>query len=1269
MRQRTDIWHARRVAILVFVTGCLLTLALVFHQYQRSTQFVSARFSVLSDRLSTRLQQRLRGYEQGLRGTRSAFLAVGVDRMTLERFRVVSSSRDPDTEFPGVRGFGYIQRVPAGGDAAFLQGLEPRGLGGLQLRELSENAGERFVIIFIEPHAGNEQAIGLDIGSEINRRQAMREAMRTGQATLTHPITLVQATGKVSQGFLLLLPVYPDHRVPGSPEERELVAVGAAYSPLLIDEVLADFELAAEGIALQLQDLGEDGVYRTFFGSGSAAPEAADLLAVRDFRIFGRNWRAQFHALPGFVSSLGGSFLPLLAGGGVLMSILLALLAHRICRDRSHQRRLRDSEQRLSLFIEHAPAALAMLDRDLCYVAVSRRWLLDYDLSGQILLGRSHYEVFPEVGAQWQAIHQRALAGEVVRAEEDAFVRGDGRTQWLRWEVRPWYEVGGAVGGLLIFSEDITSLKEVGDRIRNLNATLEAQVRERTIELEAARRSLRAVLDAVPSMIGYWDRNLINQVANHAYARWFGIDPAQVPGRHIRELLGEELYAQNLPCIEAVLRGEPQVFQRAIPRPDGSGARHSLAYYLPDIVDGEVCGFHVIVHDVTELTESRERLAATLRENEMLLRSIDKQLIYSVTDARGRIVAVNDRFCEVSGYRREELLGRTHQLLDAGVHDQAFWQGMWNELLAGRSWRGDICNRRRNGELFWVDSVIAPLVDSDGAIERIVALRYDITLSRRVLQELQEAKLQAERANQAKSAFVANTSHEIRTPLNAIIGMIYLLERTPLNADQRQQLAAIQLASRTLLELINDLLDLAKIESGELQFELQPLRLEEILAAVRQMFQTQAADKGLQLEFAALPLLPQPLLGDALRLRQVLTNLVGNALKFTQHGRVSVRVAPLAGTAGPLWLRFEVEDTGEGIAAELLEHLFRPFSQADSSITRRHGGTGLGLSIVRQLVEGMGGRVGLHSEAGHGSLFWFELPFESAAQVPGAPCALGAGSPAQGPQLDATCRWLPGVRVLVVDDSALNLDVCRRILEMQGAIVSLCLNGQKALEILGRAPEYFDVVLMDVLMPVMDGFTATRQIRSQPALAALPVIALTAGVGSERVAQALAAGMNLVLPKPLEPERLVRSIRHCIEEQWGCRVPVERILAQAGQGVSAELPVIPGVEVAQALQRLQCDLAGYAGILQRFVAAHAHLPDELQSLLRVGRAGQAAELLHRVRGVAGNLGAMALAMAAGELEEQLLAGDSLEPGSLESFVALHSELVAALSAWLAQRAA
>ena len=386
------------------------------------------------------------------------------------------------------------------------------------------------------------------------------------------------------------------------------------------------------------------------------------------------------------------------------------------------------------------------------------------------------------------------------------------------------------------------------------------------------------------------------------------------------------------------------------------------------------------------------------------------------------------------------------------------------------------------------------------------------TLEQRVAErttQLAEAKAAAEAAARAKSEFLANMSHEIRTPMNAILGLTQILEREHLTPDQRDMLQKIGDSGAGLLHIINDILDFSKIEAGQLKVERCAFELSPVLNQLEALLTGSAAGKGLELRIEPPVGLAGPVIGDPLRIKQILLNLVSNAIKFTEQGTVTVGIRPLELTETAVRLRFEVSDTGLGIAPAALAKLFQPFTQADASTTRRFGGTGLGLSICKRLVELMGGTIGATSELGAGSTFWFELPFERTATV---------AAPA-GPRLQ-------GLRVLAVDDNRINLFMLERALKLEGVgRVQLAADGQQALQTLEADPQGFDCVLMDVQMPVMDGLTATRLIRGHAELRTLPVIALTAGVMAEERERAEAAGVTGFLAKPLELAAMVTMLR------------------------------------------------------------------------------------------------------------------------------------------------
>ena len=380
-------------------------------------------------------------------------------------------------------------------------------------------------------------------------------------------------------------------------------------------------------------------------------------------------------------------------------------------------------------------------------------------------------------------------------------------------------------------------------------------------------------------------------------------------------------------------------------------------------------------------------------------------------------------------------------------------------------------------------------------------------------QTLQEASLAAEAASRAKGDFLANMSHELRTPLNAVQGLAQLLAGTQLDAQQRGWLGKLQEASRTLLALISDVLDLSKIESGRVALDLAPFRFAEVFDGVTGLFAEQAAAKGLRLETLRDPAIPELLLGDALRLRQVLLNLVGNAVKFTERGEVRVTASLMRGGDPQPLLRVSVRDTGIGISPEQQAGLFQPFMQADSSTSRHYGGTGLGLAICRQLVEMMGGTLLAESTPGAGSVFSFTARFEPAPRSADEPAVARTGAD----------RPLTGLRVLAAEDNALNLEILTALLEKEGVQVRPAADGEEAVR--GCADGWPQLVLMDLQMPGVDGLEATRRLRADPRHAALPIIALTANAMMEDREQCLAAGMNDHLPKPIDIAQLLAALR------------------------------------------------------------------------------------------------------------------------------------------------
>jgi two-component system sensor histidine kinase/response regulator len=765
---------------------------------------------------------------------------------------------------------------------------------------------------------------------------------------------------------------------------------------------------------------------------------------------------------------------------------------------------------------------------------------------------------------------------------------------------------------------------------------------------------------------------------------------------------------------------------------------------------------------------ARKRAQAALQAGEERLRAVLTSVADGIVtvDRSGTVASLNPAAEETFGYTSGEAVGMAVAEMLPELSDER--GGIRPHV--GRP--GEVLGRRKGGEEF--PAALAVNEMQAGGKPMFVAATRDITERKRAEEELKAARVAAEAATRAKSDFLANMSHEIRTPMNAVIGMTHLALQTDLSPRQEDYLKKIDAAAGSLLGIVNDVLDFSKIEAGRLEMESTPFRLDEVLERLSALVGARAGEKGLELLFDVAPDTPRALVGDPLRLGQILVNLTGNAVKFTDRGEIVVSVVPVSVGDAQVVLRFSVRDTGIGLTEEQRGRLFEAFSQADTSTTRRYGGTGLGLAICKRLVELMDGEIRVDSRPGEGSTFVFtarlglgtprypgrflpeldlrgtkalvvddnatsreilstmleamsfrvweaataeegltellaaagdetfelvimdwRLPgmdgleasqrirthaglprkpkvvmatayereevarraaevgldgliikpvtqsalFDAVAQAFGRQPVRGAPAPRRT-AADADLARIRGARVLLVEDNEVNREVAREVLQSAGLAVTVATNGQEAVDRVEAAE--FDAVLMDVQMPVLDGYEATRRIRTSPGRSDLPVIAMTAHASAGDRERSLQAGMNDHVTKPIDPQRLLSTLARWIrpQEPTGAAPP-----APAAGRPAVQLPTSTCIDVEAGLRRVAGNRGLYRSLLLRFRAGSSDAARQVREALARHDVDSAERLVHTVKGVAGNLGAGKLHAAATDLDEQLKSGrpDRAEP--------------------------
>ena len=808
-----------------------------------------------------------------------------------------------------------------------------------------------------------------------------------------------------------------------------------------------------------------------------------------------------------------------------------------------------------------------------------------------------------------------------------------------------WLGVGFVVFQTVIIMAlvvNITRRRQAEKDLRKAQRNLEERVRDRTAELRGSEEALRTVFDFSHDAIFIHDVQGKILEVNQRMLDMYGLSGADIERLSIEGDISSRDNAMHRLSVlwRNAISGEPQHFDWRARRPH-TGEEFDVEVYLTRIAFRGRTAILANVRDISVRKESENRIRRSLTKFEAIFENSLMGIAMSV----GRnIVTINRRGAEIFGYSTHELLDKSLSLLLGHYQTENEFVRASKEALRERGeFNTEQAFRSKNGSTVWC-RMYAKAVDSSSLDKGIIWAWDDVTENRRAREDLLRAREDAEAANRAKSEFLAAMSHEIRTPMNAIVGMTDITLQTDLSDDQRDYLHTVQDSARHLLSIINDILDLSKIEARKLELDHSDFDLPFHVQTTVKGLALQARQKGLELVLQIDETIPRCVKGDSLSLRQVLVNLVGNAIKFTHRGRIEVRLtssssgSPAEGPVGGMGITFEVEDTGIGIPKEFLDSIFQSFSQT----TRAFGGTGLGLAICKQLISLMGGDISVKSIVGRGSTFSFTLWFE-----PGLACPIPVDESRELPE----GPFRP-VRVLVAEDNAVNVMVTTLKLEEFGYTYAVAGTGLEVLDMLKREP--FDIILMDIEMPVLDGISTTKAIRSAIPGGPIPnqnipIIGVTAHALKEFREKSLAAGMNDYISKPVDFRELSAIINRLIGA-----VP-----APLGSSTVTKTPGVSDQEFAQdeglspwtpdlARERLGVDPVTFSDFLTTARSEMLTMTEELGQAIGSGDMAVATGLARTIRSVCTSIGANDAARAAAALKHACRANADPEK-ALEAF--------------------
>ena len=1156
---------------MVLATTLALTYWLWNNHRQSEQQSRQALFQFEVSHIRAELDARIDGHKQVLRAAAALFSST--DRVSHDAWRDYVAGLNLEQVYPVIQALSFARTVNTSQVQALVSQMRGAGVADFAVRP----AGERdqyVVTTFTGPMRGaNRKAIGQDLWHDADQRKTMQHALATGAPAITGKLSLeTDAQGQPVPGFIMYQPVI---RKTG---EVHGYVLSPFRMPVLIEEML---KTRPPAIFLSVHDVS-DGSAENLLYAGVAQERlaAAKFVHLESISVGGRTWSMQYASRPEFETLVGLGDADTIGAVGVLVSLFLFGIAWllvnrreyalRLARDLASERThdLDQERLRLQMLMQTASDGIHILDAEGLLIEANPAFL--------DMLGRDESAIGRLRVTDWEAQLDRTATQEVIGKLLNAQTSTLFESQHKRSD-GSLIEVEIHARGIVIEGQHLVycAARDITARKRK-----DEESRMRQIELEGTRDQMAAILDAIPDLLFELDLEGRYHKIYSNRAKLLFVPPEQMLGRTVSEILPPAVAEVRLAALrEAYEQGYSNGRQYELPLAQGN-RWFELSVSRKPVEPGQPPRFIVLSRDITERKQAEESQARL----STIVESSNDAIISRTLD--GTVLTWNAGAQKMFGYTAAEIIGKSVDItVPSEYHSR---MPKINEaLLRGEVIKNESRRITKDGGVFDVFGSHSPIKDASGNVVAVSVIFQDITERKQNEQELERAKVAAEAANLAKSHFLATMSHELRTPMNAILGMAQVLRMPDISEAERLEYAGTIFGSgQTLLTLLNDILDLSKVEAGKVTLESIAMEPAQVVAETHGLFAESARARGLRIEFDCSGV-REGYVGDPYRLRQMLSNLVGNAIKFTAQGSVRIEARELARDTQAAVLEFSVIDTGIGVSKEDQSRLFQPFTQADSSITRSYGGSGLGLSLVAGMARLMGGEAGIESEVGRGSRFWFRIRagLSAVAEPLAHQSFAGAGALAR-----VGTAPLSG-SVLVVEDNLVNQKVSEILLHKLGLSTALAEDGQQALDAIMQG-EAADLILMDVYMPRMDGYAATQAIRAWEKRAGQPrrpIIALTADAFHETRQRCQAAGMDEVLTKPIAFDILQEMLARWLPEQ-----ATEVMAAPAAQQKPVDNARVAALvnEILPLLAQHQFDAIGRYRVLREAVAG-THLEAEI----------------------------------------------------------------------------